>query len=124
MFLDENEMLPEEQKDYKRSSRGTKDHLLVDRTILADCKKRLKNLTMSWIDYKKAYEMVPHSWIIECLVLNGTSNSITGFLERPMTNWREQLTSCKESLGTVNIRRGVFQGDNLSPLLFIICMSP
>ena len=24
---------------------------------------------MAWIDYKKAYDMVPHSWIIECLDL-------------------------------------------------------
>ena len=38
MFLDENKMLPEEQKGCKRSSRGTKDQLLVDRTILENCK--------------------------------------------------------------------------------------
>ena len=41
-----------------------------------------------------------------------------------MTNWRVQLTSCRESLGTVNVRRGIFQGDSLSPLLFLICMIP
>ena len=35
MFLDENEMLPEEQ-------RGTKDQLLVDKTILADCKRGIR----------------------------------------------------------------------------------
>lgn len=124
MFLDENEILPEEQKGCKRSSRGTKDQLLVDKTIPADCKKRHKNLTMAWIDYKKAYDMVPHSWIVECLELYGISNRIVSFLERSMTNWRVQLTSCGESLGTVNVRRGIFQGDSLSPLLFIICMIP
>ena len=41
-----------------------------------------------------------------------------------MTNWRVQFTSCKESLGTVNVRRGLLQGDSLLPLLFIICMIP
>ena len=124
MFLDENEMPPEEQKGCKRSSRGKKNQLLVDKTILADCKKRHKNLMMAWIDYKKAYDMVPHSWIIECLGLYGISNRIISFLKRAMTNWNVQLTSCMESLGTVNIRRGIFQGDSLSPLLFIICMIP
>ena len=28
---------------------------------------RKKNLSMAWIDYKKAYDMVPDSWILECL---------------------------------------------------------
>ena len=124
MFLDETEMLPEEQKGCKRSSRGAKDQFPMDKTILADCKKRHKNLTMAWIDYKKAHNMVPHSWIIACLGLYGISNSISSFLERSMTNWRVQRTSCRESSGTVNARRGIFQRDSLSPLLFIICMIP
>jgi len=24
---------------------------------------------MAWIDYRKAYDMIPHSWIAECLEL-------------------------------------------------------
>ena len=39
--------------------------LYVDRAVIEEVKSRKKNLAMVWIDYKKAYEMVPHSWIIE-----------------------------------------------------------
>ena len=28
---------------------------------------RKKNLAVAWIDYKKACETIPHSWIVECL---------------------------------------------------------
>ena len=31
---------------------------------------------MAWIDNKKAYDMVPHSWIMECLDLFGVAENI------------------------------------------------
>ena len=43
----------------------TKEHLLVDKMVMRNCKSRKTNLAMAWIDYKKAYDMVPHSWILE-----------------------------------------------------------
>ena len=64
IFLDANDKLPVEQKGCKKKSRGTKDQLLIDKTILQDCRKRHTNLGMAWIDYEKAYNMVPHSWIL------------------------------------------------------------
>ena len=73
-------------------------------------------------DYKKAHDMVPHSWILESLELVQVSGNMLEFVKRSMANWQTVLTSCRESLTKVNIRRGIFQGDSLSPLLFVICM--
>ena len=41
-----------------------------------------------------------------------------------MKNWATELTPCGENLGRVDIRRGIFQDDSLSPLLSVICMIP
>ena len=41
-----------------------------------------------------------------------------------MNNWKTGLTACGQMLGTVNIKRGIFQGDSLSPLKFILCIVP
>ena len=118
-FLEESNLLPEEQKGYRKGSRGTNDLLFIDKMVLREVKSRKKNLAMAWIDYRKAYDMVPHSWIVECLQLFGIADNIRDLLVNSMKKWRTELTSCSEVLGEVNIRRGIFQGDSLSPLLFV-----
>ena len=41
-----------------------------------------------------------------------------------MQSRRTVLFSGKNKLGKVNIRRGIFQGDSLSPLLFVVALIP
>ena len=50
-FLDENEMLPVEQKGCSRKSHGRKDQR-IDKAILEDSKHKHRNLAMAWADYK------------------------------------------------------------------------
>ena len=68
--------------------------------------------------------MVHYSWILESVELVQVSDNILKFVKRSMVNWQTELTSCGESFAKVNIRGGIFQGDSLSPLLFVICMIP
>ena len=41
-----------------------------------------------------------------------------------MPNWKTILTSSVTRLSEVSIRRGIFEGDSLSPLLLIVAMIP
>ena len=123
-FMESSSKLPIEQKGCRRKSRGTKDQLLIDKTVLNDCRKRHTNLGMAWIDYKKVYDMAPHSWILESLELARVAKNVVDFISRSMKGWNVEVMSCGEFLGNVNIRRGIFQGESLSPLLFVICMRP
>ena len=59
--LDKGTLLPEEQKECRKDSRGTNDLLYIDKAVIKEVKSRNKNFAMAWIDYKKAYDMVPHS---------------------------------------------------------------
>ena len=70
-YLEQEKISPQKQKGWKRGSRRTKDQLLIDKTVLKDCKKRHTNLSMTWLDYRKAYDLVPHSWVNESMEMFG-----------------------------------------------------
>ena len=123
-YLENNNLIPEEQKGNRRQTRGTKDQLLIDKMILRNSKRRKTNLNMAWIDYKKAFDSVPHTWIQKCLQIYGVSTNIQDFLKKIMMKWSTILTANGITLGQINIRRGIFQGDSLSPLLFILALVP
>ena len=117
-------IFPNEQKGCHKRTRGTEELLYIDQHLLNENKRRQKNLTMAWIDYKKAYDMFPRSWILHCLKLYKMPNQIIQLIKKTMQTWRVELTAGGQSLAKVKIERGIFKRDALSPLLFVIAMMP
>ena len=109
--LDQEKLLPEEQKGCRKGSRGTNDLLYIDRAVIKEVKSWNKNLAMGWIDYKKAYDMVPHLWILECLDLFWVAENLKSLLVNSMKKWKGMLCSGNSELGKVEIKWGIFQGD-------------
>ena len=68
--------------------------------------------------------MVPHHWMIEAIKMVGITNNIMNLFESSKETWRTELITCKETLGEVDIRRGIFQGDSFSPFLFLVVLIP
>uniref|UniRef100_H3B0S5 Uncharacterized protein n=1 Tax=Latimeria chalumnae TaxID=7897 RepID=H3B0S5_LATCH len=114
--LEANKIMACEQKGNCRNTRGTKDQLLIDKTILRDCKAWKTNLAMCWIDYKKAFE------ILECLRMYKVNECIVKFMERAMKLWKTSLKWNNHHMCKVEIKRGIF-GNAISPLLFCIVMN-
>src|SRR5207244_406684 len=48
--------------------------------------------------------------------------TLKAFLANEVQKWTTRLASSGEILGDVRIKRGIFQGDALSPLLFVMAM--
>ena len=91
--------------------------------VMRSCKKRLCGLGMAWIDYR-AYDLIPHTWLLKCMNMFGVPSNMISLLENSMDTWRTDLTSSKNIFGEVRIKRGIFQGDSLSPLLFVLALIP
>lgn len=83
---------------------------------------------MAWIDYKKAFDSVPHSWILETMRLYHTDATLYNFCQHTMNKWSTVIKT-RTTIGDTTTRRfsinkGIFQGDSLSPLLFCISLIP
>ena len=82
-----NEILPVEQKGPRRKARGCKDHLLLDKIITEDAIKKKRNISMMWIDYKKAYDSIPHTWLTRMLQLYKVDNTTRNFIASSIPTW-------------------------------------
>ena len=105
-----------------------KDQLLINKMIFKNCRKKNKNLSTAWIDYKKAFDSVPHEWILKLIELYKISPIISNFLRTSMTKWQTRLLLSHNNStlksDPIKIKCGIFQGDSLSPLLFCLALIP
>ena len=126
--LNSYNIIAEEQQGAVKNSYGTKTQLLINKSVVEDAIRNKKNLSMLYIDYSKAYDSVPHAWIIEILSVYKVSPIIINFLATSMLSWKTDMFLYHVDgvvvVNNVAFRRGIFQGDALSPLLFILAINP
>ena len=103
-YLDQEKLLAEEQIGCRKGSRGTNDLLYIDMAVIKEVKSRNKNLAMASIDYKKAYHIIPHLRIKECLDLFGVAENIKSLLVNSMEKWKVMLCPGNSELGEVEIK--------------------
>ena len=79
-----NNILSEQQKGYRPGSQGCKEQLLIDSVILRQAKISHRNIYTTFIDYKKAFDSVPHSWLIDTLHIYKIPPTLITFLHHTM----------------------------------------
>ena len=120
-----NNIITTEQAGGKRM---VLEQLLINKNILEEVIKNRRNLTTIWLDYQKAFDSVPHAWLLEALKLAKLPDIIIKAIEILTNNWSTNVNihSEDESFQSKNIKyeKGIFQGDSLSVLLFILSVNP
>jgi len=64
---------------------------MISKTIYEGCRRRNKNLSIAWIDYQKAFDSVPHSWVEKSIELVGVNSKIVRFCKPFMEKWNTRL---------------------------------
>ena len=123
--LRDNNIIAPEQAGAKKGMWGC---LLIKKVVTDEVTKGRRNVNMIWLDYKKAYDSVPHAWIIEALKLTKIPDNIIATIQNLISKWQTEL-NIPTINGNIRIeeilyKKGVFQGDYLSVILFILSLNP
>ena len=99
----------------------------IDTYITEEVASNRRNLISIWLDYKKAFDSILHSFIIESLKLAKANPVIIAATEElTKTGLRLRLNTQNEMIETEFIKylRGIFQGNSLSLLLLVLSVNP
>ncbi|XP_060802889.1 uncharacterized protein LOC132902324 [Amyelois transitella] len=119
-----NSILAEQQKGCRKFSQGCKEQLTIDAIVSKQAIRKKSNIYTMYIDYKKAFDSVPHSWLLYILQHYKINSTLVQFLRHTMQNWSTKLILHQIETDHIQIRRGIFQGDSLSPLWFCLALNP
>ena len=104
------------------------DNLFIDKAILENATKSIKNLSGPWIDVKKALDSVSHVWLIEVLKMPKINEKLVAFVENMMKSWTITLhvrtSTGNQEIGHLITRRDILQGDTLCVKRFTLCLNP
>lgn len=123
-----NNIITIQQKGCGIGSRGCKDQIIIDSIIVGQAKTKDRNLNMAYIDYEKAYDSMPHSYMLEILKIYKINRNIIGFFNHVAKHWNTTLHfmdgTTQKTSRKLHIRRGIFQGDAFSSQWFCLGMNP
>lgn len=91
LLLRKNYKSPFKQKVWKPNYYASKDQLLIKTTVLENSFNTEKNLSTAWIDYRKAFEGVPHSYILKSLNICKLSLAVISFIKQSTSIWKTTL---------------------------------
>jgi hypothetical protein len=119
-YLEENKLLAKEQAGFRKSYR-TSDHIFVLKNIIEDLlKNRKSRLYCCFVDFQKAFDTVWHQGLMLKLARIGIKGNCFKIIKDMYLNATVCTRSQNGFSSDLFIRKGVLQGNKLSPTLFNI----
>ena len=117
-----------QQRRAKSGCFGTMDNLLIDREVIMDCQRGKRNLSMAWIEVRKAYDSVDYDWLCAMTDVHRLFIWLCKVIREFCASWNTRVVATKRQ-GRMTSRKTRFMkglplGDALYPRLFTLWLNP
>ena len=124
-FLVKNKLVdPAMQKAFLPGINGTIEHNLAMEEVIKNARKNKKTAHISFFDLEDAFGSVPHSLIQETLKRNHLPENVQSYLSNFYSGGKAVIQTHNWRSEPFAFKRGVFQGDPLSPTIFLMVFNP
>src|SRR6218665_366054 len=103
-----------------RKERGTRDQITNLRILMQKANEHQQPLFMCFVDFKKAFDSIPHETLWVTMIEMGFPGHIINILTKLYSKQKARVKVAGTMSTEFRIRRGVRQGCVLSPTLFNI----
>uniref|UniRef100_A0AAR5PEG8 Reverse transcriptase domain-containing protein n=1 Tax=Dendroctonus ponderosae TaxID=77166 RepID=A0AAR5PEG8_DENPD len=99
---------------------ATTHGLLEDKSITTLARKRNTTNYSAWYDFRKAFDSVHHSALKRLIDALPLHRNIRAATKLAIKLWSLRIQTGNKRTAPIPVRRGVLQGDSMSPLLFTL----
>ena len=124
-FLVKNNLVdPAMQKAFLPGINGCIEHNIAMEEVIKNARKSKKTAHITFFDLEDAFGSVPHNLIMETLKRNHIPANICSYMSNFYSNCRAVVETPTWRSQPFPFCRGVFQGDPLSPTIFLMVFNP
>lgn len=120
-------LFPSQQVAVCKGRQGCVEAHLIDQSIKLDRSRRKapgNNLIEAWVDFAKAFDSISHEFLRALVKVLPLPLEVKTALKSLIRRWCVNLSLNNELLLNIRVKRGILQGDALSPLMFCLAVAP
>ena len=123
-YLLENNINPSLQKGFLRGINGTMEHIFSLSAIVDNARTNKLPLSLTFVDLRNAFGSVAHAYIKDIMSYVKLPTEVQFYVSALYANLSAYISTKQWKTQSFSIGRGVFQGDTLSPLIFLLAFNP
>ena len=114
----------ETQKAFLKGINGCIEHTTIMRELIADARSRKQTIHVTFFDLADALGSVEHNLIDHTLRRNGIPSPVCDYVKNLYSRLEGCVKTKEWTAEPFSFKRGVFQGDPLSPIIFLMVFNP